>query len=193
MRASSPPRTRTCGRRSKAHRFRDDLFYRISVVPVRLPPLRERREDIPLLARHFLDYFRRSIHAVSEEFAPETLQLLSEYAWPGNVRELKNIIERMVVLHGRTRMLQPQFLPEELLPGIRRPRADAGRRPPRPSGPVTLSGAVSGFERQLIERALAETGGVQTAAAQLLGTTRRILRYRMHKLNIPPSGARSKT
>jgi transcriptional regulator with GAF, ATPase, and Fis domain len=166
----------------KAGRFRDDLFYRLSVVPVRLPPLRERREDIPLLARYFLETYRTQMDARTEEFAPATMTRLLAYQWPGNVRELRNIIERMLVLYGREPVIRPEFLPEEFglnnVPSL------------RDNESLSLSEAVNGFEKRMIEEALADTNGVQTAAAEKLGTTRRILKYRMEKLNIQvPNGS----
>jgi DNA-binding NtrC family response regulator len=159
-----------------ANRFRDDLFYRLSVVPIHLAPLRERPEDIPLLARHFLAYFRERIDIATRDFTPETMELFCRYQWPGNVRELRNIIERTLVLHARNEVILPEFLPEEF-------HADASR-PPARARPGKLADAVGRYEQQLIEAALREANGVQTRAANLLGTTRRILKYRMEKLNI---------
>ncbi|NIP95189.1 MAG: hypothetical protein GWO24_17765, partial [Akkermansiaceae bacterium] len=94
-------------------RFREDLFYRLNVVPISLPPLRDRPEDIPLLAQHFLKYYRERIDVAAADFDPETMDLLCRYAWPGNVRELRNVVERILVLHSRDRTLLPAFLPEE--------------------------------------------------------------------------------
>ncbi len=161
-------------------RFRDDLFYRLNVVPVKLPPLRERVEDIALLSRHFLGYFRQSLHVAARDFAPRTMDLLCRYRWPGNVRELRNVIERALVLHGKCEEVLPDFLPDEL------------RHADHPAAPAPLSAsleaAVNSFERQMVESALLEAGGVQTRAAEILGTTRRILKYRMEKLGIPGNG-----
>jgi DNA-binding NtrC family response regulator len=160
----------------KEGRFRDDLYYRLSVVPVHLPPLRRRGGDIPLLARHFLQAFGHSMDSDIEDFSPAALDLLCAYAWPGNIRELRNIIERMVVLYRRERLILPEFLPEEFHEG-------GGAAAAIPEG-GTLQQTVNAFERNLIEKALIETEGVQTRAAKKLGTTRRILRYRMDKLDI---------
>jgi DNA-binding NtrC family response regulator len=160
-------------------RFRDDLFYRLNVVPVKLPPLRERIEDIPLLSRHFLGYFRQNLHVVARDFAAKTMELLCRYRWPGNVRELRNVIERTLVLHGTCEEVLPEFLPDEL------------RHTATPAAAVaesSLEDAVNAFERQLVENALSEANGVQTRAAELLGTTRRILKYRMEKLGIQGNG-----
>ena len=161
-------------------RFREDLYYRISVVPIRLPALRERVEDIPLLARHFLAQLTRGAHYVTDEISDEAMQRLRRYPWPGNVRELRNVIERMLVLFGQHRTILSGHLPEEF-------------QEPSPTLPVialqedvTLSEAVGNYERQLVMDALRQANGVQTKAAEILGTTRRILKYRMQKLNIPP-------
>ncbi|MCE9612991.1 MAG: sigma-54 dependent transcriptional regulator [Lentisphaerae bacterium] len=161
----------------KAGKFRDDLFYRLSVVPIQLPPLRERQGDIPLLAQYYLDQQRQTIKAATAGLAPETLDLMCAYAWPGNVRELRNIIERMLVLHGQSPVILPEHLPEEF-------KRTSVPPPPARLGNQTLEDAVNTYERRLIESALQEARGIQTRAAQVLGTTRRILKYRMEKLNI---------
>ncbi|MDA0990702.1 MAG: sigma-54 dependent transcriptional regulator [Verrucomicrobia bacterium] len=160
-----------------ASRFRDDLFYRLSVVPIYLPPLRDRQGDIPVLARYFLDHYKQGLQVKTQALAPETIDRMSAYAWPGNVRELRNIIERMLVLHGSSPMILPEHLPDEFA-------AQPNATPTAALGTRTLAEAVNAYERQLIERALTETNGIQTQAAKILGTTRRILKYRMEKLNI---------
>jgi transcriptional regulator with GAF, ATPase, and Fis domain len=168
----------------KEERFRDDLYYRMSVVPVTVPPLRERSGDIPLLINHFLDIFGRGLSAQVKRVHPTAMQLLCNYAWPGNIRELRNIVERMLVLNRDADEVLPQFLPAEFHDGRVSPPAtlDAG---------ATLQDAVDTYEKQLIEQALAETNGVQTRAADKLGTTRRILRYRMEKLQIDVEGLKA--
>jgi len=163
-----------------ANRFREDLYYRLSVVPVLLPPLRGRREDIALLARYFFDIERKNLNAATTEIAPETIQKLVDYSWPGNVRELKNVIERMVVLHRRSQVLTPGHLPEEFGP-------EAETHQPLPEG-IKLADAVNAYEKRIIEQALSKAGGVQTRAAEALGTTRRILKYRIEKLGIHCNG-----
>ena len=162
----------------KEERFRDDLFYRLSVVPITLPPLRQRAGDVPLLVNHFLEFFGRTIDTRVRRASSEAMDLLCRYAWPGNIRELRNIVERVLVLHRNEESLLPQFLPEEF-------HAVAAEPSPSIGSGMSLQDAVDVFERRLIEQALKETGGVQTRAAERLGTTRRILRYRMEKLNIP--------
>ncbi len=164
-------------------RFREDLFYRLSVIPVTLPPLRRRTGDIPLLLNHFLNKFSRSIPSRARRIDPEAMDRLCRYDWPGNIRELRNIVERVLVLHPHAPVVLPQFLPEEF------------QRPIPAAAPVhsggTLQSRINAFERALIEQALHEANGNQTRAAQNLGTTRRILRYRMKKLDIPANNGMS--
>jgi DNA-binding NtrC family response regulator len=158
------------------HRFRDDLFYRLNVVPITLPPLRDRSGDIPLLTHHFLKTFSQSMSFSVQEFSPEAQELLNHYAWPGNVRELRNLIERTLVLHGKESRILPEHLPEAL---YKKPVT-----PPPPLSALPLDATVAACERDLIVDALRQTNGIQTKAAQLLGTTRRILGYKMKKHHI---------
>ncbi len=170
-----------------AGRFRDDLFYRIGVVPVRLPPLRERPDDLPLLVAHFLAELGPDVQAVTRGFDAEALQRLCAYRWPGNVRELRNVVERLLVLHGREPVLCATLLPEEFHTAAQSPAVAppvAQPSPPRRDAPVLLKDAVNACERHLIEEALLQADGVQTRAAARIGTTRRILRYKMAKLGI---------
>jgi two-component system response regulator AtoC len=162
-------------------KFRDDLFYRLNVIPILLPPLRERQDDIPLLARYFLALFRHTMHVTVADFSPEAITLLQRYSWPGNVRELRNLVERMLVLHARETRITPAHLPDPL----RQSTPVALNEPLIPG--MSLEETVSAFERKLVLNALRQTKGVQTRAAQLLGTTRRIINYRMRLLNIRAS------
>jgi DNA-binding NtrC family response regulator len=166
----------------RKHTFRDDLFYRLNVIPIMLPPLRDRPEDVPLLARHLLNLFRQNMSVLVRDFDPDALRLMQGYAWPGNVRELRNTIERVLVLHGRAERVATGHLPEAMR------SAPPAAEPVPKTGPASLSEAVAAFERELVVEALRQTNGVQTRAAQRLGTTRRILNYRMRKLEIPASG-----
>jgi len=159
-------------------KFRDDLYFRVSVVPVTLPPARERVGDIPLLIQYFFDAFKKSLNASASGFEPEAMDLLCRYSWPGNVREVRNIVERMLVLHGKEETIRVRYLPAELR------ESDGVLAAPVLSSGTTLQTSVSAYEKALIENALEEADGVQTRAAAILGTTRRILRYRMEKLNI---------
>lgn len=163
-------------------RFRNDLFYRLNVIPITLPPLRERMEDIPLLTRHFLQIFRRSMSFAVQDFSLEALALLTRYEWPGNVRELRNMVERTLVLHGKAPMILPEHLPDLIFHSPVTAKTSANRHTP-------LDEAVANCERVLIMKALHEANGVQTRAAKLLSTTRRILDYKMRKLNIQYSGS----
>ncbi len=156
-------------------RFREDLFYRLQVIPLRVPPLRERRQDIPLLAAHFLTEFSRDLNKPLS-LADETLALLCAYDFPGNVRELRNIIERVSVL-ARRPVIEPELLPFDLGPGRQRPHPDddAGQN---------LAAAVAAAEIRCIGAALARTAGNRTEAARLLGISRKNLweKMRLHNL-----------
>ena len=162
----------------KQGRFRDDLYYRISVVPVRIPPLRERAGDVRLLAQHFLKQLKINLKVVAEGFDPQALEAMCAYSWPGNVRELRNVVEHMLVLHGHHRLIPTEALPVEIRGAPPAPEKEAPRN-------LTLRETLETHERQLIVDALLQAGGVQTKAAEMLGTTRRILGYRMGKLGIP--------
>jgi len=154
--------------------FREDLYYRLNVISIFLPPLRERREDIPLLIDHFLQTYseknRRSVPRVSKE----ARDILLQYSYPGNVRELENIIERSVVV-GRGDTITTRDLPLQVREGLR--EADLGLEDKGRS----LDAMLSGMERDLIARALDEHGWVQTKAARSLGISERVLRYKMKK------------
>lgn len=159
--------------------FREDLYYRINVVSLYLPPLRERHEDIPYLAKHFLTQRRQEDKRSPQEFAKESLEVLSKYHWPGNVRELENIIEQAMVWSGDATIL-PEHLPINLRTDI---HADMLRGETL-SGRLSLDKAVMEFEREIILNALRKTDYVQTHASALLGITRRMLKYRMDMLGI---------
>jgi two-component system response regulator PilR (NtrC family) len=161
-------------------KFREDLFYRINVIPIHLPPLRERDEDIPLLADHFLAKYRdqmaKDIHGLSQE----TMELLDAYEWPGNIRELENVIERAVALE-KSQMILPENLPEHIARRVSKGPAAAGLLPE--SG-FNLEEHVEGLEKEYITQALARSGGVQVKAAELLGMTFRSFRYYAKKYNL---------
>jgi len=172
-------------------RFRKDLYFRLNVVSVELPPLRARREDIPHLIRHFLERKSRELGIRSKELAPATVDRLLDHTWPGNVRELENVIERLLVLSGECRVIGPDQLPRDI--GIGYAAASGGGATPTDvfAARKSLSEAVDEFERDIIGKALSQTYFNQTRAAELLGTTRRILKYRMDKLGIDfPDSAR---
>ncbi len=162
-----------------AGRFREDLFYRLFVIPLRLPPLRERREDIPLLAAHLIGRLCRQMGRPPVALADEALELLRVYDWPGNVRELENILERAIVLCEGDRIC-PGDLPFE---GSARPAAAdvAGAIPP-------LRSALDDLERRLIRRALEAAGGVKIEAARLLDLKPSVLYYKLEKHGLVEPG-----
>jgi two-component system response regulator HydG len=175
-----------------AGRFRSDLYYRLNVVPIRTPPLRERVEDIPRLLHHFMHRMAENLGTPVPGIAPETVQLLQRYAWPGNVRELANAVERAVIL-CRGNVLLPGAFGDQL--------GDRGEpvSPPAPVPSVGQAGAPAAaeppfdldeIERRAIVRALAATGGNRTRAAKLLGISERTLR---NKLNSPSPNAATGT
>ncbi len=160
--------------------FRADLYYRLNVVTVHLPPLRERRDDLLLLVRHFTALKAREMGIPEKTFTPEAIDALLRYPWPGNVRELENLVERMLVLTDSATIgvddLPEQIQRTDLNPGSIKEQVLSGRK--------SLGSAVDDFEREIILEALASTDFNQTREAEMLGTTRRILKYRMDKLGI---------
>ncbi len=147
--------------------FREDLFFRLNVVTIRVPPLRERKEDIPLLVEHYLKTLRPSPGKEITGFSPEAMRLMMEYDWPGNVRELKNICERVMVM-----ATGPVIVPEDL--PYTCGRRD-GRWMPKALEKQDPEGDRGDVERTVILRALKEHGGNRTRAAQALGINRRSL------------------
>ncbi len=164
---------------SQTGAFRLDLFYRLAVVHLGLPSLRERKEDLPLLVDHFLKLKARENSVSPKILSPEVVDCLMSYSWPGNIRELENLLERLTVLSPHE-IVTLKDLPESM----RRQDPTSGLTEEVLRGSRPLSEAVDGFERELILQALQKTGFNQTRAATLLGTSRRILRYRMEKLRI---------
>ncbi|MCG3155371.1 MAG: Regulatory protein AtoC [bacterium] len=155
--------------------FREDLFYRISVFPIKLPPLRERREDIPLLAAHFIDKFARQENKEVEGIAPDALELLMAYNWPGNVRELENAIERAVVL-ASTREITPKDLPNTV-------RAIGEKRIYESDN--TLSSWIEKLEEEALRNALLENGGNISQTAKKLGIGRATIYRKAKKYGLP--------
>jgi two-component system response regulator PilR (NtrC family) len=160
--------------------MREDLFYRLNVLPIHLPPLRERREDIPLLVAHFLQKFGKDLGKEVRNVTPEGMAVLERYHWPGNIRELENALERAIVL-GSDDMLGAEALPES----VRRGRPAKGAEPvDLPNEGLDLEGTLDDLERRYLQRALEKTGGVQTKAAELLRMTFRQFRYKAQKHNL---------
>jgi two-component system response regulator PilR (NtrC family) len=161
-------------------RFREDLFYRINVIPVTLPSLRERSEDIPLLAEHFLAKYAEQMGKPVTGIIPRAMELLMRYDWPGNIRELENVIERAVALEATSAVL-----PDSLSPSLRDVEARGAPTPGRiPETGFDLGQHVKEIERGYIVQALKRAGGVQVKAAELLGMSFRSFRYYVKKYNV---------
>ena len=171
---------------AKAGEFRPDLFYRLNVVSLYLPPLRERREDIALLLDHFLRLKAQEHSIATKTLSPEVVDFFTSYHWPGNIRELENLIERLTILTPHEIIML-----RDLPVGMRSVDQTATLKEDVLSGTRPLSDAVDEFERELIVKALQRTGFNQTKAALLLGTSRRILKYRIEKLKINESSTGS--
>jgi two-component system NtrC family response regulator len=160
----------------QAHRFREDLYYRIRVIEIHLPPLRERYGDIPELTAYFLQKFSRELHK-KLEMAPEALDLLSLYPWPGNVRELENVIERAAVL-AEGEVIRAGDLPPELQL-VSTPTESNGE-----AAELGLTERLEMLERDIIKKTLEETAGNQTQAARMLRLHRSSLQYKMRKYGL---------
>ena len=179
--------------------FREDLYYRVNVIPVALPPLRERREDIPVLARHFVQGFAREMRRPAVDLTAEAIEALVRYPWPGNIRELENVLERAVALEPSPAVMRSS-LPDHLIgvstivvgaaPGLGAVAADthaAAARPPSatfPSEGFDLERHVQDIEREYLAEALRRADGVKMRAAELLGMSFRSFRYYAKKYNL---------
>jgi DNA-binding NtrC family response regulator len=158
-------------------RFREDLFFRLNVIPIEVPPLRERPEDIPLLAQHFLDVANQEKVAAVEGFSHEALDLLGNYRWPGNVRELENLVERLVV----TRSGNGEITPSDLPKAFHAAPTVTLSTPQVPSTGLSFRDVVDDFESGLIRQALEQTQWNKNRAAQLLGLNRTTLLEKIKK------------
>jgi len=167
--------------------FREDLFYRLNVIPIRLPALRERKSDIPVLTQHFLTQFNQSKRRQIEGITPEAMDQLMEYAWPGNVRELENLIERIVIIKGKG-MIQLSDLPERYQTA--RPALAIDLDPSKESfgnlDGLDFNTAVDQFENSLIMQALEKTGWNRNKAAALLKLNRTTLVEKIKKKGLTP-------
>ena len=158
------------GKEIKEGRFRDDLFYRLNVIPIHLPPVRERKEDIPALANHFLSLYREKNKKEIKEISPKALDLLIRHDWPGNIRELENCLERAVIV-ARGELIAPADLP----PAIQNlPAGKEDAEIPFPAG-ISLQEA----EKALILKTLEDAGGNRSRAAEILGINRRTLQMKL--------------
>ena len=161
-----------------AGHFREDLFHRLNVVQFRLPPLRERGDDVLLLAEHFLKMFRAAMNKNVDGLSARRAAKLLSHTWPGNVRELRNVIERALILET-TREIQPSSLPDFQV------EARLQKTPLlQPAPDESLDDALARLERELITRALEQHDFNLTRAAECLKLTRHSLRYRMQRLNM---------
>src|SRR5262249_36752152 len=143
--------------------LREDLFYRLNVIPIHLPPLRERREDVPLLIAHFIEKVAAAQGKPIRGVAPDAMSLLERYHWPGNIRELENVIERAMVL-GNGDIIDVASLPSDL----RQPTTPNDVTVELPADGLDLEATLARIEQRYIEMALERTSGVQTRAAELL-------------------------
>jgi two-component system, NtrC family, response regulator AtoC len=157
-------------------KFREDLFFRLNVISVKLPSLRERREDIPLLANHFLKEYVRENSKKVKDFSPEVLDVFQHYSWPGNIRELRNVINRMVVMSRGDRLMYTDLPPE-----LRNLQPASGN-----SSTKLTSLNLAENEHFLIQKALEQTKGNISRAAELLGISRRTLHRKLNELKIQP-------
>jgi len=161
----------------KMGRFREDLFYRIQVFPILLPPLRDRKEDIPLLAAHFLEEFAIRSKRPVARLTPGALEILMQFNWPGNVRELKNEIERALTLAGDESVITEAYLSERI-------RQAEDLDSPAGAPPATIQEATARVERKMVEDALRKSSGNRSEAARALGLTRQGLLNKIHRYKI---------
>jgi two-component system response regulator AtoC len=165
----------------KKGQFREDLYYRLNVIPIQLPSLRERREDIPLLSRHFLQKSCRNNNLPPRTLSQDAVRALMNYSWPGNIRQLENAVEHAVAMTGQEREVPASALPDEIL------QPSASLLVPSvaiPDEGINFTSVVSQLERELILRCLEKTGGNKRQAARLLQLSRTTLIDKLHRLNL---------
>jgi len=165
----------------RAGRFRDDLYFRLNVIPIFVPPLRERQQDVPLLAEHFMALLSAEYGKRPKRFAPEAAARLQQYSWPGNVRELRNVIERLLIFAGGDTITAQDlgFLGRDGVPEA-----------PAPQGPVVpLSDARDQFEKDYILQTLAANQGNMSRTAEVLGVERSNLYKKLRAFGITPRGS----
>jgi transcriptional regulator with PAS, ATPase and Fis domain len=163
-------------------RFREDLFYRLNVIPIRIPALRERKADIPLLLSHFIQTFNRTRNRQLSGISTEAMEMLVNYSWPGNIRELENLVERLSILKG-SGMIDVHDLPEKYR------KAHVSSDPTKvdiPDNGVDFNTAVDSYENALIMRALEKTGWNRNQAALLLKLNRTTLVEKIKKKGLRP-------
>ncbi len=167
-------------------KFREDLFYRLHVISIQLPPLRDRKDDVPLLVHHFLEKYGQENNKTSLELSPEALDLLTEYDWPGNVRELENVIERAVVLTPDSH-IGVELIPDHVrkTPNFQMPQFVV------PPEGISFKDVITDFEKRLIESTLEAAGGVQKRAAELLHIKPTTLNEMIKRYEIRPRRKRT--
>jgi two-component system response regulator PilR (NtrC family) len=163
----------------KTGTFREDLYYRLNVIPLQLPPLRDRKEDIPILTKHFIEKYSREFGKEIITISAYALELLMQYPFPGNIRELQNIIERSVALETSN-----IILPENLILSREISEGEEKTIPDLPDDGLNLNDELAIFEKRLIEKALKTAGGSKSRAAELLKISYDSLHYRSEKLGI---------
>jgi transcriptional regulator with PAS, ATPase and Fis domain len=172
----------------KDQTFREDLYYRLNVIPINLPPLRERREDIPLLVQKFIEHFCETHKLDLKTVSHEVMKALMKFEWPGNVRQLENIVERMVALTGRRTGLLLEDLPDEFRP---RDSSDFVPAFDIPEGGINFQNVVTDMERQLIRQSLLRTNGNKKNAAKLLNLKRTTLIEKIKRIGLVERAAAS--
>jgi len=159
-------------------KFRSDLYFRLMVIPIYVPALRERKNDIPILSSYFIDHFNRELNRSVRGFSREARDMMMHYHWPGNVRELRNVIERAILLES-TDLILAEHLPREML---ERTGVQAGQISSSDKAPVPIS--LEEAERRAIIEALEWAGGNKSSAARILGITRHTLRQKIKKYQV---------
>lgn len=161
--------------------FREDLYYRLNVFPIHIPPLRERREDIPILLEHFLQRFSKEFNRSIRGFSREALDLMMRYHWPGNVRELRNVVERICIMHNVEQII-PEQLPREIWGEA--PQSEVPFTYEIPPEGIVLDDVVGQVEKDLVEKAYKITGGNVAKTARILNVPRGTLRYKLEKYQL---------
>ena len=161
--------------------FREDLYYRLNVFPIHIPPLRERREDILPLLDFFIQRFSRDFNKKIQEVSRDALDLFKRYSWPGNVRELRNVIERICIMHNEI-VIMPEHLPTEIWGGA--PMTETSVAFEIPSEGIALEDVIGDIEKQYIEKALEISGGNVAKTSRILYIPRGTLRYKLQKYNL---------
>jgi len=172
----------------QAKNFREDLYFRFNVISIRVPALRERKEDIPMLVDYFVEKFATQFGKSLKTVSASTIDLLTAYAWPGNVRELENVMERMIALEGGEGLL-PEGLPEHIREPLKPRFETLGKELVWNAAGVRLDDVLGNVEREFLLKALEQTKNVRRDAARLLNITMRSLRYRLEKFGLDGGGA----